>query len=86
MTVSIERDFEPKMTNREHLKVVLLGDSSTGKTCLMKRYFLGQFNREEVSVSYFCIRVILRLHKFQLCETILKIVRGFCVITLVDLI
>lgn len=36
---------------REYYKVVLLGDSMTGKTSLMKRYFLDQYNETEQAVS-----------------------------------
>ncbi|KAJ8683430.1 hypothetical protein QAD02_019222 [Eretmocerus hayati] len=35
------------MSRREYFKVVLLGDRSTGKTCLMKRYFFNEFNESE---------------------------------------
>lgn len=41
------------MTTREYFKVVLLGETGTGKTCMMKRYFNNVFNPTEPAVSYF---------------------------------
>lgn len=37
--------------NRDYFKVVLLGDVSTGKSCLAKRYFQDQFGETERPVS-----------------------------------
>ena len=35
------------------IKIIILGDSNVGKTCLLQRYMTGEFS-DTLAVSHFC--------------------------------